>query len=108
MQENFEIGSYRTAWKLLGKLQSCSVLSSRSQLSGEVEVDQVILGGVNNKEIIGIAAEKSGLGTGRIRLKHLKNETAEQIQSFILETVELGSKIISDRHKSYPSIVEKG
>ena len=41
-------------------------------------------------------------------MKHLKNEKAEQIQGFILEAVELGSKIISDRHKSYPSIVEKG
>ena len=108
VQENFGIGSYRTAWKLLGKLRSCTVLSSRSQLSGEVEVDQAFLGGVNNKEIIGIAAEKRGPGTGRIRLKHLKNEKAEQIQGFILEAVELGSKIISDRHKSYPSIVEKG
>lgn len=108
LQDNFEIGSYRTAWKILGKLRSCAVLPSRSLLSEEVEVDQVFLGGVNNKEIIGIAAEKRGLGTGRIRLKRLKNEKAEEIQGFILETVELGSKIISDRHKSYPSIVEQG
>jgi len=42
-------------------------------LSGEVEVDQAFLGGVNNKEIIGIAAEKWGLATGRIRLKHCKS-----------------------------------
>lgn len=108
LQQNFGIGSYRTAWKLLGKLRSCAVLPSRSLLSGEVEVDQAFLGGVNSKEIIGIAAEKRGKATGRIRLKHLKSEEAVQIQGFIKETVALGSTIISDRHKSYPTIVEKG
>lgn len=108
LKQNFGIGSYRTAWALLGKLRSCCVLPSRSLLNGEVEVDQAFLGGAGHKEIIVIAAEKRGAATGRIRLKQLKNEKAVQIQKFITETVEPGSKIISDRHKSYCKIVEKG
>lgn len=108
LQQNFGIGSYKTCWKVLNKLRSCVVLPSRSKLTGEVEVDQAFLGRVNGKEIILIAAEKRGAATGRIRLKHVKAETAEEIQGFILEAVELGSKIISDRHKSYHTIVEKG
>lgn len=108
LQQNFGIGSYHTAAKVLGKLRACSVLPSRSQLTGVVEVDQAFLGGVNNKEIVVIAAEKRGSATGRIRLMQLNNETANQIQSFILETVALGSTIVSDRHKSYPTIVKKG
>ena len=108
LQQNFGIGSYRTAWKILGKLRSCAVLPLRFQLSGDVEVDQAFLGGVNGKEIILIAAEKRGAASGRIRLKQVKTETAKEIQGFILEVVALGSKIISDRHKSYPTIVEKG
>ena len=108
LQQNFGIGSYRTAWTILGKLRSCTVSPTRSPLSGTIEVDQAFLGGENNKEIVVIAAEKRGAATGRIRLKHLGNQKAEQIQGFILETVETGSTIISDRHKSYPKIVEKG
>lgn len=108
LQQNFGIGSYRTAWKLLGKLRSCAVLPSRSPLSGEIEVDEAYLGGVNNKELIGIAAEKRGSATGRIRLKHLKARDNANIHGFITETIAPGSKIISDQYKSYYSIVEQG
>lgn len=108
LQRNFGIGSYRTAWSLLGKLRSCTVLPTRSQLTGDVEVDEAFLGGVNNKQIIGVAAEKRGKGTGRIRLKHLKNRGAKEIHGFILESVATGSKIISDEYKGYVKIVEQG
>jgi hypothetical protein len=108
LQRNFGIGSYRTAWKLLCKLRSCTVLSTRSPLTGDVEVDEAFLGGVNNKQIVGIAAEKRGRGTGRIRLKHLKDRGAKEIQGFILESVAPGAKIISDELKSYVKIVEHG
>jgi hypothetical protein len=108
LQQNFGIGSYRTSWSTLKKLRLCTVLPTRSQLTGDVEVDQAFLGGVNGKEIILIAAEKRGAGSSRIRLKHAKSETAKEVQGFILDAVELGSNIISDRHKSYPTIVEKG
>lgn len=108
LQQNFGIGSYRTAWALLGKLRSCTVSPTRSLLSGSIEVDQAFLGGENNKEIVVIAAEKRGTAIGRIRLQHLSGEKAEQIQGFIVETIEPGSTIVSDRHKSYPKIIEKG
>ena len=108
LQRNFGIGSYRTAFNLLSKLRSCTVLAGRSQLTGDVEVDEAFLGGVNNKQIIGVAAEKRGQGTGRIRLKRLKNREAPEIQGFILEAVATGSKIISDEHKSYITIIEQG
>lgn len=108
LQDNFGIGSYRTSWRVLKKLRSCAVLPLRSQLNGDVEVDQAFLGGVNGKEIILIAAEKRGAATGRIRLQHAKSEKALDVQGFIIDTIELGSNIISDRHKSYHTIVEKG
>ena len=108
LQQNFGIGSYRTAWTILGKLRSCAVSPTRLALSGIVEVDQAFLGGVNNKEIVLIAAEKRGSAIGRIRLKHVQSETAKEIQGFITEVVAVGSTIVSDRHKSYPTIVEKG
>jgi len=108
LMQNFGIGSYRTSWKLLKKLRSCTVLPLRDPLSGDVEVDEGFLGGKNNKEIIGIAAERRGRATGRIRLKHIENRSSKEIQGFIIDMISKGSTIISDRHKSYSTIVEKG
>lgn len=108
LMQNFGIGSYRTSWTLLGKLRSCTVLPVRTALSGVVEVDEGFLGGIKNKEIIAVAAEKRGSATGRIRLKHIQNRGGSEIQDFITETILPGSTIVSDRHKSYPSIVKKG
>jgi predicted RNA-binding Zn-ribbon protein involved in translation (DUF1610 family)/transposase-like protein len=108
LMQNFGIGSYRTSWALLGKLRSCTVLPMRHQLEGVVEVDEAFLGGKNNKEIIVVAAEKRGKATGRIRLKHIGSREGTEIQEFIVETVAPGSTIISDRFKSYPTIVKKG
>lgn len=108
LQRNFGIGSYRTAWSLLQKLRACMVPASRQLIGGEVEVDEAFLGGVNSKEIIGIAAEIRGKGTGRIRLRHLKAKSGEEIHGFITSEIESGSKIFSDRSKSYPAIVKKG
>jgi transposase-like protein len=108
LMQNFGIGSYRTSWKLLGKLRSCTVFPTRHALSGVVEVDEAFLGGVNNKAIIAVAAEKRGKATGRIRLTNIKSRKGAEIQHFITETIVPGSTIISDRYKGYPSIVKKG
>ncbi len=108
LMQNFGIGSYRTSWTLLGKLRSCTVLPMRNALSGVVEVDEVFLGGVKNKEIIAVAAEKRGKATGRIRLQHIKSREGSELQKFITTTIVPGSTIISDRHKSYPAIVKNG
>ena len=80
----------------------------REPLSGEVEVDEAFLGGKKNKEIVAVAAERKGKATGRIRLKHIRSRESKEIQGFITEAISHGATIISDRHKSYPSIVKKG
>lgn len=108
LQNNFGVGSYKTAWLLLRKLRSCMVLSGRSFLSGKVEVDEAFIGGQNNKEIVMVAAEIRGSATGRLRLRHIPTRTSADIQKFILESIEPGSTIISDQYKGYIKIVEKG
>ena len=82
--------------------------TNRQPLSGAVEVDEAYLGGVNNKEIIGIAAEIRGTATGRIRIKHLQSKSGEEIHGFITKFIETGSTIVSDRNSTYRSIMEKG
>ncbi len=108
LQQNFGIGSYRTAGKTLTKLRASVAQEGRSLLSGTVEVDEAFVGGKNNKEIIAVAAEKRGSATGRIRLQHIKSREGSEIQGFIQNVVEAGSTIRSDRHKSYPTISKKG
>lgn len=108
LQRNFGVGSYQTAFSLLGKLRSCMVQTNRQRLSGAIEVDEAYLGGVNNKETIGIAAEIRGTATGRIRLRHLKAKSGPEIHGFITDLIDPGSTIVSDRNSTYRSIVEKG
>ena len=108
LMQNFGIGSYRTSWKLLGKLRLCTVLPLRHALSDVVEVDEAFLGGVKNKAVIVVAAEKRGNATGRIRVKHIKSREGTDIQHFITETIVPGSTIVSDRYKGYAAIVQKG
>jgi len=108
LMQNFGIGSYRTSWSLLTKLRSCTARPLREPLSGSVEVDEIFLGGENNKEIIMVAAEKRGRATGRIRLKHIGSRSALDIQGFITTMILPGSTIVSDRFKSYPTITQKG
>jgi len=108
LQRNFGIGSNRTALMLLRKLRGCMVQTNRQPLSGAVETDEAYLGGVNNKETVGVAAEIRGSATGRIRLRHLKAKSGEEIHGFITGMIEPGSTIVSDRNSTYRSIVEKG
>ena len=84
------------------------VLAGRTPLSGNVEVDEGFLGGANNKKIVMVAAEIRGKATGRVRMCHIHSRTSQEIQKFILDTIEPESTILSDQYKGYVTIVEKG
>jgi hypothetical protein len=108
LQKNFGIGSYRTAWRLLQKLRLCMDQANRSPLSGKIEVDEVFFGPENKKETLVIAAEIRGRATGRIRIRHLESKAKAGIHSFILDAIDPGSTIVSDRANAYVKIVEEG
>ncbi len=84
------------------------VITGGSVLSGKVEVDEAFIGGENNKEILIVAAEIRGKATGRIRMRHVESRTSEEIQKFIMDSIEPGATIISDQYNGYVKIVEKG
>ncbi|MCX6124453.1 MAG: IS1595 family transposase [Proteobacteria bacterium] len=66
LQRALGIGSYRTAWLVLHKLRRAMITPGRNLLCGEVEVDEVYIGGKespgekyrSSKQLILIAAEK--------------------------------------------------
>ena len=46
LQRALEIGSYPTAWAMLHRLRAVLVRPGRERLSGVVEVDETVIGGV--------------------------------------------------------------
>jgi len=58
LQRVLELNRLATAWSILHKTRLAMVRPDQDRLSGEVEVDEFFLGGENNKQLIGIAAEK--------------------------------------------------
>jgi hypothetical protein len=72
------IGSYQTAWAMLGKLRAAMSSLDKAKLAGTVEVDEWYHGGVakggsslTRKNLVAAAVEHTpgGRGIGRIRLR---------------------------------------
>ena len=111
------IGSEKTAWTWLHKLRRAMVRPGREPLTGEVEVDETFVGGVEkgggrrhlgNKAMVVIAAEIRGKGIGRIRLKRIADGSSDSLTTFVREAVEKGSVVVSDGLQSYRSLPEHG
>lgn len=110
--------SYRTAWKMLHQYRIAMVRSEREQLSGTVEVDETLIGGVEHnakpgrgsaKAIVVIAVElKEPKGFGRIRMRHIADASGEALVPFICDTVKSGSLIRTDGWSGYNQLNLKG
>jgi len=80
LQRILGLGSYETAWTWLHKLRRAMVRPGRDLLSGEVEVDETFVGGieegggrrhVGRKALIVIAAEVLGTHQGAVDRAYL-------------------------------------
>ena len=111
------LGSYNTAWTWLHKLRRCTIRDEREKLSGEVEVDEIYVGGQHsgkrgrgseNKLAVVVAAEKKGKKLGRIRLQVIEDCSGEELMPFIQANIESGSSVVTDGWKGYNKLEEKG
>jgi len=103
--------SYHVAWHMLHRFRVAMVRTPREPLSGEVEVDEAMIGGVEeggkrgrgtNKEIIVIAVEiKHPKGFGRIRMRHAPDASAENLVPFVREMIAHGSVVCTDGWRGY-------
>jgi len=110
--------SYRTAWKMLHQYRIAMVRSEREQLSGTVEVDETLVGGVDHegkrgrgadKAIVVIAVElKEPKGFGRIRMRSIPDASGETLVPFICDSVKTGSVIRTDGWSGYNQLKQKG
>jgi len=117
LQRALGFGSYHTAWTWLHKLRCAMVRPNRDRLSGTVEVDEALYGGVkkgkrgrgaDGKALIFVATEDQNGNPGRIRLVHIEDASSESIIEALKKTVEPGSKIRSDGWKGYSGVKDAG
>ena len=99
LQRVLGLGSYETAWTWLHKLRRAMVRPGRDRLNGIVEVDETYVGRaekgkwgreIESKAIVALAVEEDGKGVGRIRLRRVKDVSADSLLPFVQGAVVRG------------------
>ena len=117
LQRVLGLGSYETAWTWLHKLRRAMVRPGRDRLTGAVEVDETYVGGpevgmkgreTETKAIVAVAAEKSGRGIGRIRLRRIMDVSGDSLLPFVKEAVTPGSVVHTDGWGGYSGLAKAG
>jgi transposase-like protein len=110
--------SYRTAWKMLHRYRIAMVRSEREQLSGIVEIDESLVGGVEHggkrgrgtdKAIVVIAVEiKEPMGFGRVRMRHVPDASGDKLVPFVCDVVTPGTTVQTDGWGGYNDLQKNG
>jgi transposase-like protein len=109
---------YRVAWTMLQRFRVAMVRSERQPLSGIVEVDEALVGGVEHEGKRGRGTKKSivaiGLeihppkGFGRVRMRQVADASDESLRAFVCETVAPGSVVHTDGWGGYNRLSQSG
>jgi hypothetical protein len=110
------LGSYKSAWLLLGKLRAAMVDPEREPLAGLVEVDESSVpfrdrGAApgrprpgrshEGKLLLAGAVEIKGKGPGRARLAVIEDYSADTLGGFVAGNVAGGGTVVSDGWSGY-------
>jgi transposase-like protein len=112
MMDFMGFASYKTVWTWLHKIRRAMVRPGRDMLSGEVEVDETFIGGIEagsgkqgrgteTKTLVVVATECIGKQIGRVRFRCIDAASAENLIPFIQDNVAQGSTIVTDGWKGY-------
>src|SRR5215469_8397845 len=103
--------SYHVAWHMLHRFRVAMVRADRESLTGKVEVDETLLGSIEeggkrgrgaDKEIIVIALEILGQKRfGRVRMRHIPDASSESLVPFVHEVITPGSIVCTDGWNGY-------
>ena len=109
---------YRTAWAILQRYRVSMVRSEREPLSGTVEVDETLVGGVekggkrgrgSTNSIVVIAVEmKDSKGFGRVRMRHIPDASGASLQQFVRDVVAQGATVHTDGWSGYNGLRNHG
>jgi transposase-like protein len=116
LQHVLGLGSYQTAWAWLHKLRRAMVRPGRDRLSGAVEIDESLVGGLGGsrgrgttkKALIVIAAEERGHGIGRIRMRRIPDGSAASLEGFVRDAIEPGTPVHTDGWHGYDGLQSRG
>lgn len=126
LQRVLGLGGYETAWTMLHRFRRAMVRPDREPLKGVVEVDETYLAisdrdaPVTDSErkkrksqtpsvLVVIAVELlEPKGFGRIRLRRIDNDSAQQVIPFVQAHIEAGAQIKTDGSAAYRSLPELG
>jgi transposase-like protein len=110
--------AYRTAWTMLQRYRVSMVRSERERLSGIVEVDETLVGGVEqggkrgrgtSKSIVVVAVEiKEPKGFGRIRMRHIPDASSGYLHPFVCDVVAQGATVCTDGWVGYNGLPKHG
>ena len=104
---------------MLHRLRSVLIRPGRELLSGQVEVDETYIGGVEaglaggrargKKAMVAVAIEvKPGKGFGRCRMSIIPDGSARTLHAFITDNIAPGAVVITDGWNGYRGIDEVG
>ena len=109
---------YRVAWMMLQRFRVAMVDVERNQLSGNIEVDETLIGGVKRggkrgrgavKSIVVIAIEiKEPVGFGRVRMRHIPDASSASLVPFVCNVTAPGSVVHTDGWGAYNGLSEYG
>jgi len=110
--------SYRVAWMMLQRYRVAMVRAERERLSGEVEIDETLVGGVEkggkrgrgtSKCIVVIAVEvRQPKGFGRVRMRHVPDASGVSLLPFVCDVVVPGAVVLTDGWGGYNDLPDHG
>jgi hypothetical protein len=126
LQRVLGLGGYETAWTMLHRFRRAMVRPDRERLNGVVEVDETYLA-ISDRDApipedqrkrrkskthrvqVVLAVELlQPKGFGRIRLRRIDNDSAEQVVPFVQANVEPGAQVRTDGSAAYRELKDLG
>lgn len=109
---------YRVAWAILQRYRVAMVRAERNRLSGEVEVDETLVGGVKRggkrgrgsaKCVVVIAVEvMQPKGFGRVRMRQVADASSASLMPFVCAVVAPGTIVHTDGWHGYNDLSKHG
>jgi len=109
---------YRVAWTMLQRFRVAMVDAERHPLSGEVEVDEALVGGVqqggtrgrgSHKRVVVIAVEvRQPKGLGRVRMRHVSDASGASLLPFVCDMVAPEAVVLTDGWGGYNGLPALG
>jgi transposase-like protein len=126
LQRVLGLGGYETAWTMLHRFRRAMVRPDRERLKGTVEVDETYLAisdrnapmpedqrkrrkSRTHRVLVVMAVELlQPKGFGRIRLRRIDNDSAEQVVPFVQASIEPGAQVRTDGSAAYRELEDLG